>query len=80
MDIEQLETRDIEKYCEDMLAGKKSAISTHRQFIGAMKQFKNIFGLTKRPVEPYTSICVDQTENIENAMELINSVVGSLGR
>ena len=41
-DIEQLKTRDIEKYCEDMLAGKKSAISTHRQFIGAMKQFKNM--------------------------------------
>jgi len=41
-DVEKLKTRDIEKYCEDELAGKKYAISSHRQFIGAMKQFKEM--------------------------------------
>lgn len=41
-DVVKLKTRDIEKYCEDELAGKKSAISTHRQLVGAMKQFKEM--------------------------------------
>lgn len=38
--ISDLKTADIDTYCERQLAVKKSAISTQRQFIGAMKQFK----------------------------------------
>lgn len=41
-EIKHLEKRDVEKYCEDELAGKRKAISTHRQFIGALKQFKEM--------------------------------------
>ena len=37
-----IETRDIQKYCEDEMAAKKYSISTHRQFVGAMKQFKEL--------------------------------------
>ncbi|MBN2638767.1 MAG: tyrosine-type recombinase/integrase [Bacteroidales bacterium] len=39
-EVTDLEGRDVDKYCEDILAAKKKAISTHRQFIGAIKQFK----------------------------------------
>jgi len=38
--IGDLNTADIDTYCERQLSVKKSAISTQRQFIGAMKQFK----------------------------------------
>ena len=40
-DINYLKSNDIERYCEDVLAARKSAISTQRQFIGAMKHLKN---------------------------------------
>ena len=40
--VEKIETRDIEKYCEDKLAAKNYSISSHRQFVGAMKQFKEM--------------------------------------
>lgn len=39
-EVRDLESTDVEKYCEEVLAAKKKAISTHRQFIGAVKQFK----------------------------------------
>ncbi len=38
--VELVTSRDIEKFCEDELAAKNFSISTHRQFVGAMKQFK----------------------------------------
>lgn len=40
--VEIITTRDIEKFCEDELAAKNFSISTHRQFVGAMKQFKTL--------------------------------------
>ena len=40
--VQLIESRDIEKYCEDELAAKNYSISTHRQFVGAMKQFKTL--------------------------------------
>lgn len=41
-DIENLQSEDVERYCEKELAARKSSISTQRQFIGAMKQFKEM--------------------------------------
>ena len=38
--VGMIASRDIEKFCEDELAAKNFSISTHRQFVGAMKQFK----------------------------------------
>ena len=40
--IDKLETRDVERYCEEVLAKNNRAISTHRQFIGALLQFKEM--------------------------------------
>ncbi len=42
-DIDKLETIDVERYFEEVLAKNDRAISTHRQFIGALKQFKEMY-------------------------------------
>lgn len=41
-ELEDLKSDDIERYCEKELAARNSAISTQRQFIGSMKQFKEM--------------------------------------
>jgi site-specific recombinase XerD len=38
--IHTISTKDIEHYASEVMAKQSFAISTHRQFIGAMKQFK----------------------------------------
>ena len=39
--IEGITNRDVEKFIEDVLVPRRLSISTHRQFISAMKVFKN---------------------------------------
>lgn len=38
----EIHNRDIENFASDVMAEKQMAISTHRQFIGALKQFKEM--------------------------------------
>lgn len=40
--VDKITTRDVERFCEEVLAKKKYSINTQRQFIGAMKQFKAV--------------------------------------
>lgn len=41
--LEEICNRDIERFIEDVCIPRKYAISTHRQVIGAMKHFNNLF-------------------------------------
>ena len=45
--IGDLTNRDVEQYCEEVLAKEKRSISTHRQFIGAIKKFTERFPETQ---------------------------------
>ena len=44
--IDKIIIKDIESFATDVMAKQSFAISTHRQFIGAMKQFKKMHPLT----------------------------------
>jgi integrase/recombinase XerD len=44
--LETITSRDIETFCETEFANKNLAISTHRQFFGALKLFKEHFKLS----------------------------------
>ncbi len=41
--IKEIATRDVELYCEEILAGNKYSINTQRQFISALKHFIRLF-------------------------------------
>lgn len=41
--LAEINNRDVELYCENILAGENYSISTHRQFMGALKKFKDRF-------------------------------------
>ena len=41
--VEEISNRDVETFIEDVCIPRKYAISTHRQILGAMKHFKNLF-------------------------------------
>ena len=41
--LEEISNRDVETFIEDVCVPRKYAISTHRQVIGAMKHFRNLF-------------------------------------
>ncbi len=41
--LEEISNRDVELFIEDVCVPRKYAISTHRQVLGAMKHFKNLF-------------------------------------
>jgi site-specific recombinase XerD len=42
-DLKDLNNRDVESYCENVLAKESYSISTHRQFVGALKKFMERF-------------------------------------
>ena len=43
--IEDINNRDVERFIEDVCVPRLYAISTHRQVIGAIKHFQNLFNL-----------------------------------
>ncbi len=45
--VAEITSRDVELFCEDVMAAKQYSINTHRQFIGAMKQFKEMYPNTQ---------------------------------
>jgi len=73
--LEELTNRDVEKFIEDVFIPRRYSISTHRQYISAMKQFVNFNTSTKIEnlalTRPKSSKLLPSVLSIEEIIELL---------